>query len=177
MFRTLVFAAFVIPAVAFAKDGDRSSPPKQTKTTTTCKAGQVWDKKSKSCINAQSGLLGDDVLYDAVRELAYAGQFQNAQTVLGAMTDQNDHRVLTYWGFTHRRMGDMPRGMAFYQKAIATNPGSILARSYMGQAMVEMGDYVGARDQLLAIRDYGGAGTWAEVSLRTAIETGSTYNH
>ncbi|MEO0569750.1 MAG: hypothetical protein AAF066_18625 [Pseudomonadota bacterium] len=177
MLRKLVFAALLVPAVAFAKDGDRSSPPKQTKTTTTCKAGQVWDKNSKSCINAQSGLLDSDTLYEAVRELAYNGQLEDAQTVLSAMSDQSDHRVLTYWGFTHRKLGDMELGMSFYKQALEAKPDSILARSYMGQAMVELGDYSGAKEQLMEIRKSGGIGTWAETSLAQAIKSGKTYNY
>ena len=177
MLKPLIFIAFVTPGLAMAKDSRNEQPPKPTQTTETCKAGKVWDKKTKSCKSAQSGALDDDTLYGAVRELAYAGQFENAQTVLSAMSDQSEPRVLTYWGFTHRKLGDVPTGMAFYRRAIKTDPGSILARSYMGQALVEQGDRAAALAELHAIDAHGGKDTWAYTSLQRAITTGTTYSY
>jgi hypothetical protein len=46
----------------------------------------------------------------------------------------------------------------------------------MGQGLVEQGYLVEARAQLLEIRARGGAGTWAEHALQSAIETGVTYS-
>ena len=93
------------------------------------------------------------------------------------MSDQQDDRVLTYWGFTHRRPGDMDKGMGFYREALEKNPANITARSYMGQAFVELEDLVAARHQLQAIRNLDGTGTWAEISLARAIEDRTTYNY
>ncbi|MEO1138617.1 MAG: tetratricopeptide repeat protein [Pseudomonadota bacterium] len=177
MIRTLVFTALLVPGLAFAAGGGGSSAPKTTNTTKSCSGGKVWDNASKSCKTPSYSGFSEDTLYQAARELAYDGQYRNAQTVLAAMTDQNDDRVLTYWGFTHRKMGDVDKGMAYYNKALARNPSNILARSYMGQALVLEGDVDAARAQLLAIRDHGGAGTWAETALLTAIESGKTYDY
>jgi len=177
MFRSLILIAAVLPVAAFAAGGSSSSVPKPTKTTKECSDGQVWDSGSQSCVDVKGNLLDDDTLYGAVREFAYAGQMGHAQTALAAMSDQNADRVLTYWGFTHRKQGNVALGMRYYRQALAQNPGNILARSYMGQALVEEGDYVGARDQLLAIREAGGTGSWAEVSLLRAITDGTTYSH
>jgi hypothetical protein len=47
----------------------------------------------------------------------------------------------------------------------------------MAQGMVEEGNIAGAMAELRAIRSYGGQGTWAEASLRTAIATGQTFNY
>ncbi len=47
----------------------------------------------------------------------------------------------------------------------------------MGQALVEQGRTADALTQLREIRVYGGAGTWAEASLRTAISTGKTFDY
>ncbi|WP_299848700.1 tetratricopeptide repeat protein [uncultured Roseovarius sp.] len=177
MFRITLAIALVLPALAFAAGGGGSSAPKPSETTKKCKSGKIWDKGSRSCVHASNSILDDDTLYGAVREFAYAGQLGHAQTVLAAMSDQNDDRVLTYWGFTHRKLGNVDKGMAFYRKAIAQNPGNALARSYMGQALVEQGDLIGARQQLLAIRSSGGEGSWAEASLYQAIATGATYSY
>ena len=178
MFRTIALViALTIPAVALASGNRSEKPPKPTKTTESCKHGKVWDKKSKACVNAQESQLDDETLYGAVREFAYAGQYGNAQTVLSAMSDQNDDRVLTYWGFTHRKMGDVAKGMAFYDRALKQNPANILARSYMGQALVEQGDLTGAQAQLVQIRAHDGADTWAENALTTAISTGEGFSY
>ena len=177
MFRTLLLAALFVPGIALAKGAGSDFKPKATKTTKSCVDGKIWDKQSKSCKSAQSNLLDEDELYEAVREFAYLGKLEHAQAALSAMEDQNSDRVLTYWGFTHRKMGDVEKGMTIYKQALAQNPGNILVRSYMGQALLEQGDLVGAREQLLQIAAYGGEDTWAERSLRQAILTGQTYNY
>ena len=65
----------------------------------------------------------------------------------------------------------------YYDQALTRNPDNILARSYMGQGKVAAGDKVAAVIQLREIQARGGAGTWAETSLRSAIETGTTYSY
>ena len=47
----------------------------------------------------------------------------------------------------------------------------------MGQGLVDAGDKVAALAQLREIQNRGGAGTWSEVSLRNAIQTGTTYSY
>jgi len=177
--RLVLALALTLPGMAFAagSGNDNTNPPKTTKTTQTCEGVQVWDEKTKKCVNPQDSQLDTETLYGAVRELAYAGRYGDAQAVLAAMPDQNDDRVLTYWGFTHRKMGDIDLANSFYNKAITRNPGNILARSYMGQGFVEAGDVDAAIAQWREIKAHGGEGTWAEASLREAIRSGTTYSY
>lgn len=176
--RLILAIALAAPGFAFAAgSGNDAGTPKPTKTTTSCKGSQVWDDKTQKCVNPQESSLDADSLYGAVRELAYAGRYGDAQNVLRAMADQGDDRVLTYWGFTHRKMGNAELARDYYRQAIARNPDNILARSYMGQGFVESGDIDAAIAQWREIKARGGAGTWAEASLRQAIATGSTYNY
>ncbi|MBW4708495.1 hypothetical protein KX928_11945 [Roseobacter sp. YSTF-M11] len=172
--RLFLSAALLFPTMVLANGGDNDAPP--PKPAVTCEGAQVYDKKTKKCVNAQESSLGTEQLYLAVRQLAYAGRYHDAQAVLDAMPE-NDPGRLTYMGFTHRKLGNVELGMVFYEKAIAQDPGNILARSYMGQGLVEQGDLAGAMVQLRAIREQGGAGTWSETSLRKALETGRTYNY
>lgn len=167
------------PCVALAAGigGGDSGPPKPTETTTDCTEGKVWSEEAKACVDPQSGALDPDALYQAVRELAYAGRYPDALRALAAMPDQADDRVLTYRGFILRKMGDVELGNRYYLQAIAANPDNILARSYMGQGFVAQGDLVAARDQLLEIRARGGTGTWPEISLRRALETGAGFSY
>lgn len=174
--RTLVALVMMIPGLAFAA-GSESSVPKPTETTKTCKGVKVWDASKNRCVKPKNSALEPDTLYGAVRELAYAGRYEDAQGVLAAMPDQSDDKVLTYWGFTHRKLGNLALANAFYEDAIARNPDNILARSYMAQGFVAEGRTEEAVAQWREIMTRGGEGTWAEVSLREALRTGTTYNY
>lgn len=201
MLRNLILTAaltlpLALPTAGFAAGGESESKPKKTETTQNClKARQwdpetkkyvrfsqpvngVWDADIKKCVRPdKTSHLDSDTLYNAVRELAYAGRFGEVIQVLDQMPDQLDDRVLTYRGFTARKLGDLELADMYYDQAIATNPDNILARSYMGQGKLAAGDKVAAMTQLREIQARGGAGTWAEASLRSAIETGTTYNY
>lgn len=156
---------------AYAAGGSDTAAPSKPK----CEKGFVYDKKEKKCLQAESHM-DTDTLYQTVRQLAYAGRYIDAQDVLAVMP-QNDDRTLTYLGFTNRKLGRTDVAMAYYAQALAVNPSNILARSYMGQGLVEAGKVSDALVQLRAIRTHGGAGTWAEASLRKAIATGQTFNY
>jgi Flp pilus assembly protein TadD len=171
---TLIVA---LPAAAFAAGSDATEPPKPTQTTTTCTKAQVWDDKQKKCVDAQSGSLTDDDRFRAVRELAWADRPEEALVVLSAMTEGETDRVLTYKGFAHRKAGRLDLGMQHYAHALEVNPDNVLARSYLGQMLVEMGEIAAARRQLDEIRARGGAGTWAEASLARAVGTGQTLSY
>jgi tetratricopeptide (TPR) repeat protein len=175
--------------------GESSSPPAATETTKDCfaerqwdpalkkyvryseKVNGVWDSALRRCIRPdKAGYLKSDLLQDAVRELAYAGRLEEAQLVLAQM-DQDSDFVLTYLGFTHRKLGNAQDAAYFYNAALQQNPDNILARSYMGQGYVSEGKITDARVQLQEIRARGGEGTWAEKSLMTSIESGTGYSY
>ncbi len=174
---TLATLALLTPAVAFAAGSNSGSAPKPTQTASDCKAGQVFDKKSKACLDSKSEVFDDDTRYDAVRELAYAGQYDRALLVLASMSDQSESRVETYRGFIARKTGDMDKAMEHYAKALAKDADNILARSYMGQAFITLGDRDAAQTQLSEIRARGGRNTWAEASLAIALRSGKTFSY
>ncbi|MGR3615220.1 MAG: tetratricopeptide repeat protein [Paracoccaceae bacterium] len=176
--RTLVLAAALcIPFGAFAAGDSGNNPPKPTNTTKSCWGKRVWDADKQKCVRPDKSSLNTQELYDAARELAYAGRPGDAQSVLEVMPNQNDDRVLTYWGFTHRKMGNLDLANDYYQAALRRNPDNLLARSYMGQGLVSEGRIEEAILQWKEIRARGGEGTWPETSLRAALETGLTYNY
>ncbi|WP_425044203.1 tetratricopeptide repeat protein [Primorskyibacter sp. S87] len=175
---SLVFAAaLVVPETGFSAGDNLPKPPKPTNTTKTCKGNRVWDDNKGRCVRPKKSSLNDDQLYGAVRELAYAGRYEDAQSVLSAMPDQADDRVLTYWGFTHRKLGNLELANVFYERAISRNPDNLLARSYMGQGFVAEGRTEDAIAQWREIRARGGEGSWPEQSLREAIRSGFTYGY
>lgn len=175
MKKLLIASAFALPFAATgawaAGGGDEKAPSKPK-----CAAGQIYDKKTKACVIAQESNLDVDSLYENVRELAYAGRYDDAQVVLAQMP-QNDDRTLTYLGFTNRKMGNTDLAMTYYTQALRVNPDNVLARSYMAQGFVEQGKIAEALAELHEIRARGGQGTWAEASLRNAIASGRTYNY
>ncbi|MCV3271182.1 tetratricopeptide repeat protein [Roseobacter sinensis] len=172
--RILLSAALLAPTIAVANGGDNDAPP--PRPAVSCEGAKVYDKKTKTCVDAQESSLQTEEIYLTVRQLAYAGRYEDAQTLAQALPQDHTGR-LTYMGFTHRKLGNLELANLFYEQAIAENPHNILARSYMGQGFVESGDKVAAVAQLRAIRAHGGAGTWSETALQNAIATGSTYNY
>lgn len=175
MRKTLLLSALLVPLASMGMAAGEEKP-KDKKTSKNCWGARVWDETARRCVKPKESGFSDEQLYDAVRDLAYAGRFVDAQGVLDAMSDQDDYRVLTYRGFTTRRLGDIELANAYYRRAIKVNPNGFLARSYMGQGFAEAGDKVAAIEQLREIQARGGAGTWAEQSLIAAIETGKGYN-
>ena len=173
----LALPALTVAAPAFAAGGDSSTPPKPSADTKKCWGKRVFDKELGKCVKPEQSSMNGDQLLETARELAYLDRFEDAQAVLAAHPDQKNDRVLTYWGFTNRKLGRTDLANGFYQQAIAQNPDNILARSYMAQGFVSEGKYVEALREWKEIRARGGAGTWAEVSLRQAIETGQTINY
>lgn len=168
--RYLAVLALVLPSAAMAAGSGSSTPPVQP----ACEAGKVRDAASGACVDKSSHLLDDAERLQAVREYAYAGQNRLAQQVLDAMDDQQADGVLTYRGFTARQLGNLSEAMDWYKLALDINPDNLLTRSYMGLGFVEQGQDDLARAQLSEIRARGGRGTWAEASLRLALDTGVT---
>ena len=173
----LPLAFCLMPFVALAAGTGDEEAPKPTETSTKCTDAQVWDEATQACVDAESGLLDDETRFRAVRELAWAGQPEAALIVLSSMTEGETDRVLTYLGFANRKAGRLEEGLAFYDKAIAVNPDNLLARSYYGQALVEMAEIQLASVQLGEIRLRGGSGSWAETALSTALKTGAGFSY
>lgn len=171
---TTLTAAATIAMTGFAfaaSDGGTSS----TNTTKDCKNGKVWDDKKNKCVDAEHGMFSDDKLYETAKEFAYAGQYDNAINVLKLAANQDDPRIGTYYGFAHRKAGRVELGMSYYEDVLAKHPNYLLARSYMGQALMLQGDGVGALNQLKEIAARGGKGTEAYTQLAAAI-SGSPLN-
>lgn len=164
-----------VPALAVGSEDP--VPPRPSETTTTCPEGFVFDVALQRCMTPERSTNDQATLYGILRELAHVGRYDDALAVLALMQDQGDPAVLTYYGFVTRKTGDVAAGMAFYEAALAVDPAFHLARSYMGQAFVEAGNPDAARAQLSEMRARGGRGTWAELSLRMAIERGRGFTY
>lgn len=169
---TALAAIFVISSsvAAFGAGSEDETPPKPTKTTTQCAGDQIFDEKTETCVDADKQSFNDQDRYNAVRELAYAGDYDRALSVIAAADNPKDPRFLNYQGFISRMNDKMDRAMVFYTAALRADPDYILARSYMGQGLVKMGHRDAAKAQLVEIAARGGAGTWAYTALSDAID-------
>lgn len=161
-------ASLAFAGSAFAAGGDGDA------TATQCKEGKVYDEASKSCIDQKSEL-NDTQIYQVARQFAYAGKYDDALAMLKRAKNQDDPRILTYYGYTNRKLGNVDIAMDYYNRAIAADADNLLARSYMGQGLVQQGDLEGARAQLVEIRDRGGKDSYAYKALYEALKSGSTY--
>lgn len=160
-------ASLSLAGSAFAAGGSDASEPQ-------CKEGQVYDEASKSCMDHKSEL-NDDKIYESARSFAYGGRYDEALAMLKRARNQNDPRILNYYGYTNRKLGNVDVAMGYYKRAIAIDGNYLLARSYMGQGLVQQGDFECARAQLVEIRDRGGKDTYAYQALYDALKTGHTY--
>jgi tetratricopeptide (TPR) repeat protein len=129
----LTFGAASIAPVYAMGDGDSSGTNPKPK----CKKGEVV-KKGK-CVKPQSGVLPDEQLYQQGRALAYAGEYEWALEVLGAVSNKNDPRVLNYMGYSHRKAGRFAEAFSYYHKALEIDPNYVLAREYLGEGYVAAG--------------------------------------
>lgn len=176
-------AALMIPTAVFAAGSVTTAPPKTTETTQVCEEGKIFAVATDgvgTCLTPEvileQGLMTEQELLEAVRELSYNGRYNGARDIL-PLLDQSNDIVQTYWGFTARKLGDMDAAMAYYETALALNPNNLLARSYMGQAHVELGNLDAATVQLAEIKARGGTQTWPAISLSNAIRTGRGYSY
>ncbi len=187
LFRTpihaLALSGFLISGMAVSQPayaaGEGSSGVKKSSSkkkararkAPSCKRRHVWDKRRKKCVRARrSSQLSDDNIYEAGRELAYSKRYEEAITVLKLAKNQQDPRILNFLGFSTRKSGDVEKGLGYYRAAIKANPDYTLARSYMGEAYLQLGDRKNALAQLVEIKARC-AGVCPEYSvLKAAIE-------
>lgn len=173
-FALAVLAA--LPAVAASGGGGGSSggggggsmPAEQI-----CKKGLVWSKSLERCVKPQSGSLSDQELTEQGRALALAGHYENALIVLDAVGNKQDATVLTYIGYSHRKMGDVDTGIRFYKQALAIEPGNLNTREYLGEGYASAGRIEEAKAELAMLEKLCGSKTCEQYEdLSSFIETG-----
>jgi tetratricopeptide (TPR) repeat protein len=118
---------------------------------TTCAPGQVWDKKTKKCLERHSGVLPDSDLTEYAYSLAKADRYQEAIDVLDLLSNPNTPRALNYRGYATRKLGRTDEGIGYYLKSVALDPTYPQVREYLGEAYVIQGKYDLAKDQLATI--------------------------
>ncbi|MGI9383786.1 MAG: tetratricopeptide repeat protein [Methyloligellaceae bacterium] len=147
----LLLALLGAAAVALQPAPSRAAGDDIVKPTTVCPDGKVWSEDKNKCVGLKSGALPDRQLYQQGWRLAKAGHYEKAIRVLAAVVDQTNPKVLNYLGYSHRKMGRLAEGVAYYKKALAIDPDYVLAREYLGEGYVAAGRLQLAKDQLTEI--------------------------
>ncbi|RWM96950.1 MAG: tetratricopeptide repeat protein [Mesorhizobium sp.] len=159
---------FAAPAFTAGEGGGGGGSGGQT--TTQCKKGQVWDKKKKKCVVPQYGMLDNDSIYEAGHDLAMAGRYDEAISVLTLAANKQDPRILNYLGYSHRHSGRVTVGLGYYEEALRIDPDYTLVREYLGEAHLQIGDLAGAQEQLKEIEKRTGKGSREYGMLSEQIE-------
>ncbi len=128
------------------------------------KASSQWN----DCIAALRLHKSDSELFYAGYWLAKNGRYQEALQFLNSTKVKNE-RILTYIGFATRKSGDIKTAMGFYAKALALNPDFTIARSYLGEAYLSLGDPDKARAELSEISNRCGISCAEYKELEDAI--------
>ena len=103
-----------------------------------------------SCVGKPSQTASAAELFYAGYWLAKSGSYEKALSYL-KVADQTDPRVITYIGFSLRKLGKVSEALPYYAKALKLNPNYNVARAYLGEAHLTTGDVVGAERQLSEI--------------------------
>lgn len=169
-FTPLALAATFVIATSFTVAHAASSG--SSSSSTTCKSGWVYSASKKKCVKQTSEVVPDKSLKTQGWALARAGQYENAVDLFRLVADKRDPEALNGLGYTHRKMGQVEQGIAFYQEALGINPNYILAREYLGEGYVKLGKMDLAREQLAEIGTRCGTACEEYLLLAQAIDTG-----
>jgi tetratricopeptide (TPR) repeat protein len=173
MLRALLALTFSATSALAVIPEDEDTPPAPTPTTTTCDAGQVWDADSATCIAIEQSRLPEDTLRRTARELAYADRTADALALLALSDAPASSDVLTLTAFAHGRAGDYDTALTLYDAALTADPDNLLARAYMGLALIAAGRPEDAVAQQTQIRARGGTDSWPDRALTRGIEAGA----
>jgi Tfp pilus assembly protein PilF len=117
--------------------------------------------------------VGDSAYVQAVRLINQhrydqaLAQLSTAQAVFGPHPD-----VLTYIGYTYRKMGQWDKAEQYYREALTIAPNHVGATEYYGELMVERGDIAGAKRMLAKLETVCTFGCIETEDLRRWIEKG-----
>lgn len=156
-FSSMTLSAKDLPAPVYAK----------------CDALTIGSPRWSACLKNENGAASDQKLFYAGYWLAKTGAFERALVHLGKVSSKNE-RVLTYTGFALRKLGRLNEAMAAYHQALTLKPDYVVARAYIGEALVTQGDLDGARAQLKSIASICGTSCAEYAELAAHI---NTHNH
>jgi len=143
------------PAQVQAAPSDEPSPPKKpsTKKKKKKKNQSKKDKtpKTKSNFSSESSGLWDTDDASSIPDLVPAralieeDDYHGAIAQLNALNRPDDANVLNMLGFSHRKLGLIDAGIAYYLRALENNPRHKGVHEYLGEAYLQKDDIGKAR--------------------------------
>jgi tetratricopeptide (TPR) repeat protein len=109
----------------------------------------------------------------AGRQLALDGHYHDAIKVLGMASNENNPAVLTYLGYSHRKLGNIDLGISLYKKALDIDPDNIDTREYLGEGYVSQGAFDLAWLELVEIEKRCGTTCREYQALEKALRSGA----
>lgn len=100
-----------------------------------------------ACAGEKQAAMPDKELFYAGYWLAKTGKYEEALSYLNR-AEVKDEKILTYIGFATRKLGNVDGALPFYAKALETNPQYSVARAYLGEAYLTLGQRDKAAAQL-----------------------------
>lgn len=148
--RTVLLAGCLMAAMSSVQvqaSGDEDAPPKPN-----CPKGQVWDSKTKKCVDQLSKATSDADRTDYAYRLAKDERYQEALNLLDTLQQPNTAKALNYRGYATRKLGRTDEGIGYYLKSVALDPNYAQVREYLGEAYVIKGQLDLAQEQLQTIK-------------------------
>lgn len=168
---TIIAASLSMASPQSFSLGDDPAP-----STPTCKNGFVYSNTKHKCVKKTSEVIPDFDLKKQGWKLAYAGEYDTAISLFNLVANKNDPEALNGLGFSHRKLGKLNDGIAFYTKALSINPDYLLAREYLGEGYVAAGRIDLAKMQLSQIEKRCSTSCKEYTVLAKVISTGSSSN-
>lgn len=149
----VVVPALVLAAGAFVATGtvalaQKGAPAPEPKPRIDC--SKPANQNKAACKNKNQEL-NDDELFYAGYWLARKGDFKLALHYLNQAENPADARILTYIGYSTRKLGRVDEALGYYARALEANPNYTVARAYLGEAYLERGERAKAEAELAEI--------------------------
>ncbi|MBI1383871.1 MAG: hypothetical protein GC150_03045 [Rhizobiales bacterium] len=167
--------AAIVGIGALATSGQPVAAKGETPSTTTttipepCRQYAEGSEKQKRCIKRHTSQLSPEDIYAVGYWMAMRGEYADAVTTLKQAEHTNDPRVLTYIGFSMRKLGDVDGAFGYYARALSIDPNYVVAREYLGEAHLMKGDVVAALGELEQIKTICGTSCEEYTMLEKAI--------
>lgn len=116
-------------------------------------AGPALAMGSSSDSDKKSSTSAGDAYLEAQRKVQamdYKGAIPLLEAVLKAEPDNAD--ALNYLGYSHRKLGDTGKALAYYLQALASEPEHLGANEYLGELYLEMGNLSEAEARLAVLQ-------------------------
>ena len=111
-------------------------------------------------------------LYEKAVKSVEAKEFRAAIESLNKVIEEKPKHAdaLNYLGFSHRKLGDYAKAVAYYKRALSLEPEHKGANEYLGEAYVELGDLKSAGERLAALDKICGMDCKEYKALKAAID-------